>query len=158
MSDLGFTHVALSVRNLDESAAFYAKYARMRTVHQRVDAETGISVAWITDGTRPFVIVLAQWREPQDHPLGPFGHLGVGCESREEVDRLCAAARAEGRLRSGPTDTGYPVGYWAYISDPDGNNLEVSYGQEVGLTIERSQQKPTAKPSRAKSSRAKSRQ
>jgi hypothetical protein len=35
-------------------------------------------------------------------------------------------ARAERRLKSGPTDSGYPVGYWAYIADPDGDNLEVS--------------------------------
>ncbi len=37
----------------------------------------------------------------------------------------------------GPIDSGPPVGYWGYIVDPDGHNLELSYGQEVGLTIER---------------------
>jgi hypothetical protein len=37
----------------------------------------------------------------------------------------------------GPTDSGYPVGYWALLSDPDGHTLELSYGQEVGLTVER---------------------
>jgi len=137
MPDFGFTHVALSVRKLNESIAFYNKYARMKVVHQRTDADVGIAVAWMTDGTRPFVIVLAELREQRDHPLAPFGHLGVGCESRAEVDRLCADARAEGRLRSGPTDTGYPIGYWAYIADPDGNNLEVSYGQDIGITAER---------------------
>lgn len=135
MSDVGLTHVALSVRNLEESIAFYAKYARMEVVHQRLDADAAIRVAWMSDRTRPFVIVLAEWREQHDSPLAPFGHLGLGCASREEVDRLCAAARAEHRLRSGPTDSGYPVGYWAYIADPDGNNLEVSYGQEIGLTV-----------------------
>jgi len=137
MSDLGLTHVAFSVRNLAESIAFYTKYAHMRPVHQRIDAGAGVAVAWMTDGTRPFVIVLAEWPDRRDPPLGPFGHLGVGCASRDEVDRLCAEARAEGRLQSGPTDSGYPVGYWAYIADPDGNNLEVSYGQDVGLTVER---------------------
>ena len=136
MSDLGFTHVALSVRNLADSIAFYTKYARMRVVHQRTDADAGIAVAWMTDGTRPFVIVLAEWPEQKDAALGPFGHLGVGCPSREEVDKLCEAARAEGRLKSGPTDSGYPVGYWAYIGDPDGNNLEVSFGQDVKFTVE----------------------
>jgi hypothetical protein len=39
---------------------------------------------------------------------------------------------------SGPYDSGPPVGYWAIIPDPDGHNLELSYGQEVGLTVEKS--------------------
>jgi hypothetical protein len=79
--------------------------------------------------------VLAELAEHHDAPLAPFGHLGIACESRAEVDSLCDQARAEGRLKSGPSDAGYPVGYWAYIADPDGNNLEVSYGQEIGLTV-----------------------
>jgi len=37
------------------------------------------------------------------------------------------------------TDSGYPVGYWAFINDPDGHVLEISYGQEIGLTVERSE-------------------
>lgn len=46
-----------------------------------------------------------------EHPLRPWAHLGVGCESRAQVDRLCAEAREEGRLLAEPTDSGYPVGY-----------------------------------------------
>ena len=34
MSDLGLTHVALPVNNLDANIAFYAKYARMQVVHR----------------------------------------------------------------------------------------------------------------------------
>jgi catechol 2,3-dioxygenase-like lactoylglutathione lyase family enzyme len=49
--------------------------------------------------------------------------------------RLCADARADGVLRKEPTDSGPPVGYWAFLADPDGNTLEVSYGQEIGLTV-----------------------
>jgi lactoylglutathione lyase len=131
--DIGLTHVALSVKNLDQSVAFYSRYAQMTVVHQRTDG--AIRVAWMTDRTRPFVIVLAEMAEQRDAPLAPFGHIGIGCESHAEVDRRCDQARAEGRLRSGPSDDGYPVGYWAFIADPDGNNLEVSYGQDIGVTV-----------------------
>ena len=145
MSDVGLTHVALLVGDLDASVAFYAKYARMEIVHQRSDGHS--RVAWVSDRTRPFVIVLIEM--PAFVPrvllraantlvrmLVQFEHLGVGCASRDEVDRLCAEARADGRLARGPTDYGPPVGYWAFITDPDGHTVEISYGQEVGLTVE----------------------
>lgn len=59
----------------------------MQVVHRRIDAETGVAVAWISDKTRPFVIVLIQTKSV--HPvLSPFAHLGVGCKSRESMDML----------------------------------------------------------------------
>jgi catechol 2,3-dioxygenase-like lactoylglutathione lyase family enzyme len=108
----------------------------MEVVHHRRDPATGSEVAWISDGTRPFVVVLISV-EKVESPLRPPAHLGVGCASRQEVDRLCDEARAEGALCLGPTDAGYPVGYWALLSDPDGHTLEISHGQEVGLVVER---------------------
>lgn len=135
MSDLGLTHIALPVTDVEASIAFYAKYARMKVVHRRKDSETESEVVWVSDRTRPFVVVLIG-AERVEHPLLPWAHLGVGCESREEVNLLCEEARGEGRLKMGPTDSGYPVGYWALVSDPDGHTLELSYGQEVGLTVE----------------------
>jgi catechol 2,3-dioxygenase-like lactoylglutathione lyase family enzyme len=132
--DHGLTHVALVVRDPEASIAFYARYARMQVVHRRKDELSGRQVLWLSDLTRPFVIVLIQ-AERVEGRLEGFAHLGVGCESRAEVDRLCALAREEGRLGLGPLDSGYPVGYWAFIRDPDGHNLEISYGQEVGFTV-----------------------
>lgn len=145
MSDVGLTHVALLCGDLDASVAFYAKYAGMEVVHQRSDGSS--RVAWVSDRTRPFVIVLIEVPAVVPRPLlrlangllrllVPFEHLGVGCASREEVDRLCAEARADGRLARGPKDAGPPVGYWAFVTDPDGHTLELSYGQEVGLTVD----------------------
>lgn len=136
MSDVGLTHIALPVTDVEASIAFYSKYARMQVVHRRKGSESDGEVVWVSDRTRPFVVVLIGV-ERVEHPLLPWAHLGVGCESREEVERLCEEARAEGHLNSGPTDSGHPVGYWALLSDPDGHTLELSYGQEVGLTVER---------------------
>ena len=132
--DVGATHIALTVTDLDASIAFYARFARMQVVHQRKDPG-GTRVAWISDLTRPFVLVLIQTPRV-DHRLGGFCHIGVGCMSREEVDRLSEKARADGCLALGPFDSGYPVGYWAFLRDPDGHQLEISYGQEVGLAVE----------------------
>ena len=43
MPDLGLTHVAFTVRDLDASLAFYAKYAGTAIVHRR--AHDGIRSA-----------------------------------------------------------------------------------------------------------------
>ena len=135
--DHGVTHVALPVTDLGASLEFYAAYAGMQVVHRRTDAASGTSVAWISDLTRPFVMVLIEVPALDGPTLGgAYCHVGVGVESRAAVDELCARARAEGRTLVGPVDSGPPVGYWAYVVDPDGHNLEISYGQEVGLTVE----------------------
>ncbi len=129
MSDLGLTHIALPSSDLDASVAFYARFAAMEAVHRRE------GVVWLSDRTRPFVIVLIE-TPTVEQPLVPIAHLGVGLATREDVDRICEIARSEDRLISGPLDYGPPVGYWAFIRDPDGHTLEVSHGQEVGLTVE----------------------
>lgn len=139
MSDLGLTHVAFAVRDLEASIRFYETYANMRVIHRRPGDAPGAGVAWVSDLTRAFVLVLIQAPGLSDTPLGPFGHLGVGCASRAEVDRLAAMAQGDGRLRSAPRDSGPPVGYWAYVADPDGNTLELAHGQDVGLAIELAQ-------------------
>jgi catechol 2,3-dioxygenase-like lactoylglutathione lyase family enzyme len=132
-TDVGATHIALTVSDLDASIAFYARYAGMKVVHERKDDHT--RVAWISDLTRPFVLVLIQ-TPTVDFRLAGFNHIGVGCISREEVDLLSDQARDEGCLALGPIDSGYPVGYWAFVRDPDGHQLEISFGQEVGMTVQ----------------------
>jgi catechol 2,3-dioxygenase-like lactoylglutathione lyase family enzyme len=133
-TDVGLTHVALTVSDLDRSVAFYERWARMQVVHRRADSPDS-PVAWLSDLSRPFVVVLVQQAGPVKVVLGGFAHLGIGCSSRDEIDRLADEARAEGCLRLGPFDSGWPVGYWMFLADPDGHQLEFAYGQDVGLTV-----------------------
>jgi catechol 2,3-dioxygenase-like lactoylglutathione lyase family enzyme len=134
--DHGITHVALPVTALSTSLDFYERYAHMQVVHRRTDSESGTSVAWISDLTRPFVLVLIEVPALDQRLGGVYCHVGMGVASRAEVDELCDRARSEQRTVIGPIDSGPPVGYWAYIVDPDGHNLEISFGQEVGLTVD----------------------
>ena len=101
---------------------------------------------WLSDLSRPFVIVLIEV-ERVDGRLDGIAHLGIGCASRREVDDLCELARGESRLAMGPEDAGRPVGYWALLHDPDGHNLEISFGQEVALAVD--EKKAEARASRA---------
>lgn len=135
MADLGFTHIALPVQNIEASVAFYAKYARMQVVHRRTDRTRGSDVAWISDCIRPFAIVLVA-APAADHPPFPLAHLGVACASRDEVDRLCIQARSEGCLLYEPRDVSPSVGYSALLVDPDGHTLELAFGQEVALAVQ----------------------
>jgi len=129
MTDVGLTHIALEVHDLDASVAFYATFAAMQVVHRRA------GVVWLSDRTRPFVIVLIE-SDSVESSLRPSAHLGVACATRDEVDRLAELARAQGRLISGPEDAGPPVGYWVFFRDPDGHTLELSHGQEVGTAVD----------------------
>ncbi|MGL5082822.1 MAG: VOC family protein [Microcoleaceae cyanobacterium] len=133
--DIGLTHIALPVADVERSIKFYSTYAGMQVIHRRIDAEAGVAVVWLSDRTRPFVIVLIQ--TDSVHPvLSPLAHLGVGCQSRESMDALCEQAKQAGILLQAQKDSGYPIGYWAFLQDPDGHTLELSYGQEIGLTVE----------------------
>lgn len=132
--DIGLTHIALVVRSIEKSRLFYETFAKLELVHQREAGGPISRVAWMADPHGAFVIVLVESDALDDTPLGPFGHVGLACESRSEVDRLASLAAAAGILRSPPVDGGHPVGYWAYISDPDGNTLEVSHGQQIRFT------------------------
>lgn len=133
--DVGLTHIALAATHLDASIAFYAKYARMQVIHERTSPSSGKRVVWLSDKTRPFALVLIESDTP-DPVLKPCAHIGVGCTEKGEVDRLATLARDDGVLVMAPSDSGYPVGYWALLKDPDGHSLELSYGQEVSLATE----------------------
>jgi len=141
------THIALPVRDLEATLAFYAKYTKLVNIHERQDPETGLRTAWlanardITDAGARFVIVLIHGKLPTNITgdikeqygfLKSISHLGISVESRAEVDRLAEMAREDGCLLLGPMYRNEVVGYICVVTDPDGNNIEFSVEQVLG--------------------------
>jgi catechol 2,3-dioxygenase-like lactoylglutathione lyase family enzyme len=141
-----WTHLALHVRRLEDSIAFYTRYANFHVVDRHSDASsTGMEVAWLSDRTPndelSFVMVLQEGTphnvpgaKPQ-LPLGPISHLGFALPSREEVDAIANQAKKEDLLKFGPTFLNPYAGYLCIISDPDGHMVEFSHGQALGKPV-----------------------
>jgi catechol 2,3-dioxygenase-like lactoylglutathione lyase family enzyme len=124
------THLALGVRDLDRTIAFYRKHVRLHVVHERNDG--GMRVVWLAERETDVDFVLVLFPVPgESHGGGNLQHLGFAVASRDEVDAAAEAGRADGILSVEPTDAGPIVGYFCIVDDPDGNRVEFSYGQPI---------------------------
>lgn len=133
--DLGLSHVALPVTDLGASIEFYRRFARLEVVHRR-SGDDGAEVAWLSDLSRPFALVLIQRSAGAGQGrLGGWAHLGFGCVSNDDVDRRLSEAVDAGHSIIGPCDDGDPVGYWGIVIDPDGHNVEFSHGQRISSAV-----------------------
>lgn len=142
------THVALPVRSLDATLAFYEKYTTLVKIQERYDEETRMRTAWLanerditTEGAARFVIVVMEGALPKQITgdieerygfLTSIAHLGISLDTRDEVDEIARLAAADGCLVLGPMYRNEAVGYICLITDPDGNNVEFSVEQVLG--------------------------
>lgn len=123
------THVALGVRNLDRTIAFYREHVRLHVVHDR--NEGGSRVVWLAEQKTDPSFVLVLFEVPGETSSGTLQHLGYALTSRAEVDAAAVRAREAGLLRVEPHDAGPIVGYFCIVADPDGNLVEFSHGQPI---------------------------
>jgi lactoylglutathione lyase len=141
------THIALPVRDLDATLAFFDKYTTLVNIHERIDPDTKMRSVWlanqrdVTAGGARFVIVLICGKLPTKITgdikeeygfLRSISHLGISLETRDEVDKIAAMAKADGCLLLGPMYRNEVVGYICVVTDPDGNNVEFSVEQVLG--------------------------
>ncbi|HQH73168.1 MAG TPA: VOC family protein [bacterium] len=129
------THVALRVKNIERSAAFYKKYLGLEIITQRREHKT--RVAWLGNPRvkEDFVVVLLEMPY-EASPRPSYDHFGLDLPSREAVDEYAALAREEGILEFGPEAMGPVANYLCLIRDPDGNGIEFSHGQDIENVLE----------------------
>ena len=125
------THVALGVGELERTISFYRRYAKMHVVHDRHEGDT--RVVWLSERAESPVFVLVLFEISLPVPVRPSSlqHLGFAVGSRAEVDEVAAEAKRDGVLALEPSYAGPVVGYFCIVHDPDGNQVEFSYGQPI---------------------------
>ncbi len=142
-SEARWTHIALRVRDIDATIAWYEEFTPLELIDRREDAEGyGAWLGMPGETNNPFILVLAQFfpdRDPfADAPLAtlaPFAHLGIELPRREDVDAAAEAGSQAGCLGMPPTMMPAPIGYITMLRDPDGNTVEFSWDQGVYATL-----------------------
>ena len=134
-----WTHIALRVKDVDRSIAWYTEHTPLHLLDRRAD-EFGFG-AWLGDpdaAERPFILVLAQFfpatdpfKDAPQEVLAPFAHLGIEVTSHDAIDQIAAVGAGKGCLGMPPTEMPPPIGYICMLRDPDGNMVEFSFDQGV---------------------------
>ena len=127
-----FTHVALLVSDVDQTADFYIKYCGLKVLERRVDPKTGYRVIWLGESKNFVIVAFESETKPIQSITKPLSHLGFSFESKEQVDQIAQIAKEESLLNYGPVYFDADVGYICEVLDPDGNSVEFSYGQRLG--------------------------
>ena len=124
-----WTHITATVSDLERSIEFYTSFCHLKLLKDR--RKEGGSTIWLgaepaTGEDATFVLVLTR-----GEVTSRLKHLGFQCDSREQVDALAAAAQRLGILVEAPTFIGGSVGYFTIITDPDGHQVEFTFGQPL---------------------------
>lgn len=127
--DIRWTHITITVSDIDRSIDFYTTFCGLSVVRDR--RLEGGGTVWLgpetpSDKKPPFLLVLGQ-----GEVTSRMDHLGFQCELREQVDEMAERGRQLGILVEPPTYLGSVVGYFTILSDPDGHLVEFTHGQPI---------------------------
>ncbi len=135
LTEARWTHIALPTGNLDAAIDFYTTMTPLVVV-ERFSDDAGES-AWLSNEKQvetPMVLVLVSFDQDRGESLGllqPFAHIGIEVPRREDVDAAADRDPAVLEPLAHPAAMPGPVGYICALTDPDGNVVEFSHGQDV---------------------------
>lgn len=122
-------HAAMYVNDLEAARNYFVTYFGGRSNEGYENKKTGFRSYFITfDGGARLEIM---WKPGMDDPgkvmaRTGFIHISFSAGSKEKVDELTNRIRADGyRVLSGPRTTGDGC-YESSVSDPEGNQIEIT--------------------------------
>ncbi|HVE45651.1 MAG TPA: VOC family protein [Acidimicrobiales bacterium] len=120
------THLALPVTDLKRSTEFYQRWASLEIEPGLSHPVEDGSMVRLTDKSGSFALMLVKSRDVV--PLAGTGHIGVSLDSDEQVTTVAEAAASEGFRTLDSEARPGPLGLSAFISDPDGHQVEFYHG------------------------------
>ncbi|GIQ79483.1 hypothetical protein KIPB_000131 [Kipferlia bialata] len=131
------THFAVHVPCSGAAVEFLHRYCGTEIVCSRPSGRTDQRVYWCSEPGKEtdfIYVVLPDRKEdiPQQQWRRDLSHMGMSCDSREEVEAYAAKAEEDGILSLPPMDLPFPTGYVCLVHAPWGGLVEFSYGQPLG--------------------------
>lgn len=129
----GVNHLVLNVRDMDRSHAFYTEVLGYEQVGE-LGEHIPMSMQFYSTHGKHHDIALVQMKDPDPEPIeewdlmkqrGRVNHIAIGYPNREtflkQLEHM-AACGVDVKMRGN-----HGMTHSAYISDPDGNGIEVLY-------------------------------
>lgn len=120
-------HIAIYVKNLEITKAFYEKYFSVKSNCKYTNAQ-GFSSYFLCfeDGARLEIMTRPALNKSGELPCFGYAHIAISLGSLQKVDELTRRLDKDGYdVISYPRTTG--DGYYeSIIADPDGNRIEIT--------------------------------
>ncbi|MDW4525408.1 VOC family protein [Rossellomorea marisflavi] len=121
-------HIALWVRDLEKTKAFYMKYFHASCNDRYTNEMKGFSSYFLTfsGATRLEIMTMHQVDDRAEPFQLGWAHMAISVGSKEDVDQLTERLRVDGYTIFGEpriTGDGY---YESVVLDPEGNHLEIT--------------------------------
>jgi len=115
----GLTHIAIAVKDLDQTLAFYQKVFEVKVMYHRDD------FLQVTTPGANDIIVFEQ--EKADHgKTGGIAHFGFRLRDAKDIDEMAERIKSAGGtiIDKGEFVPGEP---YVFFKDPDGYEVEICY-------------------------------